>query len=100
MLGIRSCPVNWPIGVDGDFQGVYHRDTRIVELYTGGDHGKRMVEKTDIPVDDPLLENILEAAKRWMTEGVVDFDMCRGDERYKKEMGGINEPLCRIETRV
>lgn len=43
---------------------------------------------------------ILEAAKRWMTEGVVDFDMCRGDERYKKEMGGINEPLCRIETRV
>ena len=36
-----------------------------------------------------------------MTEGVVDFDMCRGDEkRYKKEMGGINEPLCRIETRV
>ena len=60
VLGIRSCPVNWPIGVDGDFQGVYHRDTRIVELYTGGDHGKRMVEKTDIPVDDPLLENILE----------------------------------------
>ena len=27
VLGIRACPVNWPIGVDGDFQGVYHRDT-------------------------------------------------------------------------
>ena len=26
VLGIRACPVNWPIGVDGDFQGVYHRD--------------------------------------------------------------------------
>ena len=25
VLGIRSCPINWPIGVDGDFQGVYHR---------------------------------------------------------------------------
>ena len=60
VLGIRSCPVNWPIGVDGDFQGVYHRDTRIVELYTGGDHGKRMVAKKDIPVDDPLLESVLE----------------------------------------
>ncbi|MBO6054402.1 MAG: GTP-binding protein, partial [Oscillospiraceae bacterium] len=22
VLGIRSCPINWPIGVDGDFQGV------------------------------------------------------------------------------
>ena len=60
VLGIRSCPINWPIGVDGDFQGVYHRDTRMVELYTGGDHGKKMVEKTDIGIDDPALENVLE----------------------------------------
>ena len=43
VLGIRSCPVNWPIGVDGDFQGVCHLDTRAVELYMGGDHGRRMV---------------------------------------------------------
>lgn len=48
----------------------------------------------------PAARFLSKAAKRWMTEGVVDFDMCRGDERYKKEMGGINEPLCRIETRV
>ena len=60
VLGIRSCPVNWPIGVDGDFQGVYHRDTKTVELYTGGDHGKKMVEKTDIAIDDPALEKALE----------------------------------------
>ena len=60
VLGIRSCPINWPIGVDGDFQGVYHRDTKTVELYTGGDHGKTMVEKTDIAIDDPALENALE----------------------------------------
>ena len=39
VLGIRSCPVNWPIGVHGDFKGVFHRDTRMVELYTGGNHG-------------------------------------------------------------
>ena len=44
VLGIRSCPVNWPIGIHGDFQGVYHRDTRVVELYRGGDHGQRQVE--------------------------------------------------------
>ena len=60
VLGIRSCPINWPIGVDGDFQGVYHRDTRMVELYTGGDHGKTMVEKTDISIDDPELEKRLD----------------------------------------
>ena len=64
VLGIRSCPINWPIGVDGDFQGVYHRDTRTVELYTGGDHGKTMVEKKDISIDDPALEKTLEAHYR------------------------------------
>ncbi|MBO5569259.1 MAG: peptide chain release factor 3 [Clostridia bacterium] len=59
VLGIRSCPVNWPIGVDGDFQGVYHRDTRMVELYAGGDHGASMVDKTDISIDDPMLSQYL-----------------------------------------
>ena len=60
VLGIRSCPINWPIGIDGDFQGVYHRDTRMVELYEGGDHGKTIVEKKDLAVDDPALEKVLD----------------------------------------
>ncbi len=64
VLGIRSCPINWPIGVDGDFQGVYHRDTKMVELYTGGDHGRSMVEKTDLAIDDPALEKALERQYR------------------------------------
>ena len=55
VLGIRSCPVNWPIGIHGDFQGVYHRDTRVVELYRGGDHGQRQVEVETIALDDPHL---------------------------------------------
>ena len=60
VLGIRACPINWPIGVDGDFQGVYHRDSRTVELYSGGDHGKSRVEKREIPLDDPLLQTALD----------------------------------------
>ena len=59
VLGIRTCPMNWPIGTDGDFQGVFHRDTKLVELYKGGDHGKTMVEKTTVALDDPEIENIL-----------------------------------------
>ena len=60
VLGIRSCPINWPIGTDGDFQGVYHRDKKQVELYFGGDHGKRKAEKTEIALDDPALPEMLE----------------------------------------
>lgn len=43
---------------------------------------------------------ILESSKKWIDEGIADFDMCRGDERYKKEMGGLNEPLCRIDVKI
>ena len=60
VLGIRSCPVNWPIGVDGDFQGVYHRDSRAVELYFSGDHGATKARKTEIGIDDPALPGVLD----------------------------------------
>ena len=56
VLGIRSCPVNWPIGLHGDdFRGVYHRDTREVEMYRGGNHGQTQVEVETISIDNPAL---------------------------------------------
>ncbi len=60
VLGIRACPMNWPIGVDGDFQGVCHRDTRTVDLYSAGDHGKRRVDTYEIGMDDPALHTALD----------------------------------------
>ncbi len=59
VLGIRSCPVNWPIGTHGDFKGVYHRDTKKVELYRGGDHGQSKVDVQEAALDDPALPEIL-----------------------------------------
>lgn len=43
---------------------------------------------------------ILESVKLWQKESIADFDMCRGDERYKTDVGGINEPLCRTERKI
>ena len=60
VLGIRTSPVNWPIGVDGDFQGVYHRDTGQLELYQGGGHGESRVQKHAIMLDDPYIDDYLE----------------------------------------
>ncbi|MDO4546873.1 MAG: peptide chain release factor 3 [Clostridia bacterium] len=61
VLGISSCPVNWPIGVHGDFKGVYHRDTRMVEIYAGGDHGQRQVEVNSYSIDDERLKDVIGA---------------------------------------
>ena len=59
VLGIHSCPVNWPIGIHGDFKGVYHRDTRMIELYAGGNHGQSQVQVTTVAFDDPACVEIL-----------------------------------------
>ena len=59
VLGIRSCPVNWPIGIHGDFKGVYHRDTRMIELYRGGDHGQTQVEVREVSLDDPECASVI-----------------------------------------
>jgi peptide chain release factor 3 len=52
VLGIRSVPMNWPIGVDGDFQGVYIRQSGMIDLYSGGDHGMRIAAKSRITLDE------------------------------------------------
>ena len=43
---------------------------------------------------------IQEAMKQYIKRGIKDFDMCRGDERYKIEVGGINEPLTGLSLHV
>jgi len=33
VLGIKSYPMNWPVGMGGDFQGIFNRSTNCVEKY-------------------------------------------------------------------
>ena len=52
VLGMRSVPMNWPIGVDGDFQGVYIRDSEKIDLYSGSEHGMRIAAKDRVSIDE------------------------------------------------
>ena len=61
VLGIRSCPMNWPIGVDGDFQGVYQRESGNILLYSGGNHGMSMADQRSVKLDSPETASALEA---------------------------------------
>jgi len=60
VLGIRSCPVNWPIGTDGDFKGIYHRDLNEIELYeTSTEHGAKKVNSQKGTVEDTAFAKII-----------------------------------------
>lgn len=53
VLGIRSYPMNWPIGIDGNYQGVFHRKSREVELF-GADETHGQTERASVrgSIDD------------------------------------------------
>jgi peptide chain release factor 3 len=57
LLGIRSYPMNWPIGSGKQFCGVYDRQKTQIELFQGGDHKQISVRKVD-GYTDPLVKEI------------------------------------------
>ncbi|MCQ2467549.1 MAG: peptide chain release factor 3 [Clostridia bacterium] len=61
VLGIRSTPINWPIGTDGDFEGVFERETGSVLLFDSSneDHGASMVKHASTGIDDPALKEMM-----------------------------------------
>ena len=59
VLGIRSVPVNWPIGQGDEFRGIYDRETKAVHLYGRTAHGATKAALQTMPVDDPSLEGLI-----------------------------------------
>ncbi|MDB4897470.1 MAG: peptide-chain-release factor 3 [Firmicutes bacterium] len=59
VLGMRSCPMNWPVGMGARFKGVYDREKGNVEVFHGGDHGQRQVQTQTSGPDDPKLKAVI-----------------------------------------
>ena len=80
VLGIRSYPMNWPIGTDGDFKGIYKRHESQIELYEGGNHGQTMVQSSTGDVYDKSFgETIGESYYKRLLDEIELLDMA-GDE--------------------
>ena len=50
VLGINTCPVNWPIGAGNDFKGVFDMATQNVLAYTAN-NGQKEVQQDILPLD-------------------------------------------------
>ncbi|MBU5673291.1 peptide chain release factor 3 [Paenibacillus brevis] len=57
VLGIRSVPMNWPIGMGRELCGVYDRMKNQVELFQGEDHSKIEVRKVE-DYNDPKIREM------------------------------------------
>ncbi len=58
VLGIKTCPINWPIGSGKRFKGVYDRETREVSMFQAvSTGGAKKAAETDLSIDSPALQN-------------------------------------------
>jgi peptide chain release factor 3 len=77
VLGIRSCPLNWPIGMGPGFRGVYDRRSTKLHLFdASGRHGEVQVDSRVSDMNDVALRDAIgEAAHRRLVEENEMLDM-------------------------
>ena len=78
VLGINTCPMNWPIGSGKEFKGVYDRNSNSVLAFTAN-NGQKEVEEEVIPLDDSRLDDLLEEKKQDLLDEIELLDGA-GDE--------------------
>ena len=59
VLGIRTCPVNWPIGSGKSFKGIYDRKAKTVRTFKSvSTGGAKSAAETDYDIGDPELKEL------------------------------------------
>ena len=56
VLGIDTCPVNWPIGSGKSFRGVYERDIQKITTFVAEGAGSHEIATNTLDPDDPATE--------------------------------------------
>lgn len=75
VLGIATCPINWPIGSGKEFAGTYDRNTKEISLFTAAYNGQKEVETEYIPLSSPDAESRLGShAFEKLTEDIELLD--------------------------
>ena len=94
VLGIRAYPMNWPIGIDGDFKGVYNRKLSRVELFNGGNHGQTAVDTVSGTVDDKIFCELLgDTYHKKLCEDIELLDIAGDEFKLEKVLNGTLTPM-------
>ncbi len=56
VLGIQTCPINWPIGSGKNFQGIYTRETQTISRFTAANYGMKEVDAVKVQLGDEKLD--------------------------------------------
>ena len=94
VLGISTCPVNWPIGCGKEFKGVYDRNEREVSLFKAAMNGQKEVDTKNMSIDDAALKDeIGQAFFDKLNEDVELLDGASAEFDIEKVQAGDLTPV-------
>lgn len=95
VLGIRAFPMNWPVGIDGNYKGVYNRKLAQVELFDkDSSHGQKALASTIGSVDDPSFRALLgEDIHQALCDDIELLDMAGDEFDLEKVRNGELTPM-------
>lgn len=76
VLGIATCPINWPIGCGKEFKGVYDRNEKHVMTFKAAMNGQKEVETTNISIDSPTIKD--EIGESYYDKLLEDVELLDG----------------------
>lgn len=95
VLEINAYPMNWPVGMDGNYKGVYDRQRAKVELFgEDGSHGQNVLSSVVGSVEDPAFAELLgEDMHRTLCEDIELLDMAGDAFDHEKVARGELTPM-------
>jgi len=95
VLGIRSYPMNWPIGTDGKYRGVYDRQKKQIELFDeDSSHGQKARTSVTGSLEDPGIAELLGAeAHQTLVDDIELLDTAGEEFNLDKIAAGELTPM-------
>ena len=93
-LGIRAFPMNWPIGDEGLFKGVYNRRDLRIEMFEAQGHGQQIVRTQSASIEDKAFQDLLgERLHNRLREDIALLDMAGDEFELSKVKSGELTPM-------
>ncbi|MDE6251306.1 MAG: peptide chain release factor 3 [Lachnospiraceae bacterium] len=94
VLGIKTCPINWPIGCGKNFKGVYDRNEKMVSIFKAAMNGQKEVDTKNIPVEDEsLIGEIGDYNKEKLGEDIELLDGASAEFNLEEVQAGELSPV-------
>lgn len=95
VLDISGYPMNWPIGIEGNYKGVYNRQLSQIEMFESrGSHGQWVLPSVIGSVDDPNFAEIIGAdAHKALCDDIELLDMAGDQFDLERVLKGELTPI-------